>query len=404
MSYSFPALTWTRGTVPQPHLPVTPQDLSAYKVEVRRYDQLDEADQARWTRLGHAARDGNVFAQPWFVNAAIAHCANVPVYLVIVARAGDGEWIGVLPTTRNRRFGRWPIDHWEGWLATNQFLGVPLAIIDTAAVFWAKLLRHLDQTSRGEMLLHLRQIALDDPVVAALVALCQQQRRTIDAVDYIRRDAYCAATALPLPSARYSKASARLKSLRARLERDHGPVTIDLLPHDQSPDAWIATFLAMEHSGWKGTAASAIASAAGTEQMFQSVITHGHAQGVAQLARLSANGKPIAVSSWFVSGAHGAGFKMAYDEGYRHYAPGRLLMWHVAQHVIHSPITQFDTCARPAKSHCETLWPHKREILDCAIAIGTPAKRLMADAVLRARGMRRTITGARLAMQQMTHC
>src|SRR3546814_5767885 len=95
----------------------------------------------------------------WFMDAALRHSASdQPIRLAIVQRGG-GEWIGVLPLAQSPRFGRWPVPHWQSWLATNQFLGVPLVRPDAAHRFWAVLLDCLDARAGREILLQCRQLA-----------------------------------------------------------------------------------------------------------------------------------------------------------------------------------------------------------------------------------------------------
>src|SRR3546814_16928065 len=90
------------------------------------------------------------------------------------------------------------------------------------------------------------------------------------------------------------------------------------------------------------------------------------------------------MSSGFVTGDRGFGFKMAFDEAFRSYAPGQLLMRHVADHVagLHPPI-HFDTCTAAGAGGCRSLWGDSRTIVDCVVAIGSPARRLAFDGVKR---------------------
>src|SRR3546814_15798920 len=83
------------------------------------------------------------------------------------------------------------------------------------------------------------------------------------------------------------------------------------------------------------------------------------------------------MSSGFVTGDRGFGFKMAFDEAFRSYAPGQLLMRHVADHVagLHPPI-HFDTCTAAGAGGCRSLWGDSRTIVDCVVASGSPARRL----------------------------
>src|SRR3546814_13303723 len=78
------------------------------------------------------------------MDAALRHGGDDQlIRLAIVERAG-GEWVGVLPLVQRARFGRWPVPHWQGWLATNQFLGSPLVRPGAEDRFWALLLPFLD--------------------------------------------------------------------------------------------------------------------------------------------------------------------------------------------------------------------------------------------------------------------
>src|SRR3546814_12767726 len=100
----------------------------------------------------------------------------------------------------------------------------------------------------------------------------------------------------------------------------------------------------MERAGWKGRAGSALACHAETEKLFRDVMRAGWERGRLGRATLTAVGRPLAMSSWFVTGDRGFGFKMAFDEAFRSYAPGQLLMRHVADPVagLHPPI-HFDS-------------------------------------------------------------
>src|SRR3546814_8947818 len=73
-------------------------------------------------------------------------------------------------------------------------------------------------------------------------------------------------------------------------------------------------------------------------------------------ATLTAAGRPLAMSSWFVTGDRGFGFKMAFDEAFRSYAPGQLLMRHVADHVAGlRPSIHFDTRSEEHTSELQSL-------------------------------------------------
>ena len=356
-----------------------------HAVRFQRPVDLTAADRARWADLSDRAGAANVFAQHWFMDAALRHGGDDQlIRLAIVERAG-GEWVGVLPLVRRARFGRWPAPHWQGWLATNQFLGSPLVRPGAEDRFWALLLPFLDAHAGREIGLQCRQLAWDDPICAALLAHCEREGRGFRIVDRFDRPARAPGSDAVGGRAGI-KARARLRSLERRLTRDHGPVAVDLHTANGDGDRWVEAFLAMERAGWKGRAGSALACHSATEKLFRDVVRAGWECGRLGRATLTAAGRPLAMSSWFVTGDRGFGFKMAFDEAFRSYAPGQLLMRHVADHVagLRPPI-HFDTCTSAGAGACRSLWGDSRTIVDCVVAIGSPVRRFAFAGLMRAR-------------------
>ena len=390
MSYHHDSSGWV-PTVPFMNIDAPAANAPLYVRDLRLAD-LTPADFDRWEALSTMAGTANVFAQHWFMQAALRHAdPDGQARLFIVAKE-SGPWIGVIPLIEQAQFGHWPLPNWMGWSATNQFIGTPLVIAGWAQQFWLNLLRHLDLHSNGQMLLYLRDLACDDPVVEALQRVCESYGRTTDQVSTHHRDGLSQRDNQPAPATKASaKAQSRLRGLQRKLERDHGAVAINLLPADGDVDAWIDQFLTIERSGWKGNRGSALACCETTENLFRSVVTAGHHSGYGRLATLSAGGTPLAMSSWFVVGDHGFGFKMAYDEQYRPYAPGRQLTEAVADIVKNSGIATFDTCTKSVAQGYGHVWPDKREVMDYVITVGSPARRLLAQAMLGVRSWRKAV-------------
>lgn len=352
-----------------------------FAVQLRRHADLTAADHARWAELSTAAGAANIFAHHWFMDAALRHSASAQDVWLAIVSGTDGVWLGVLPLAREPRFGRWPVANWQTWSATNQFLGSPLVRPDAARAFWHALLDDFDVRAGGETLIHCRQFARDDPVSAALIDVCKGAGRGFRMFGRFDR-------AARLPGGTIApdgKALARLRSLQKRLERDHGPVAVEILPAGSDCEGWIDGFLALEKLGWKGREGSALASAPETENLFREVIAKGWDRELVRLATLTAGGRALAMSSWFVDGDRGFGFKMAFDEASRAYAPGQLLMHHVADRIGEHPAMYFDTCAPAAGGCSRRLWGGSRTVFDCAVAVGPPVRRLLFDVLMRTR-------------------
>lgn len=364
-----------------------PAPANGYAVRLRRHADLTSAEHRCWADLSAEAGAANVFAEHWFMDAALRRSASARDVRLAIVSDGEGAWLGVLPLAPEPRFGRWPTANWQTWSATNQFLGTPLVRPDAAHEFWKALLRHFDRHAGREMLIHCRQFALDDPVCTALIDICRDGGRgfrMLDSFDRPARLPHCET----MPD---GKARARQRSLQRRLEREQGPISIELQAAGADCRGWIDRFLALEKSGWKGQAGSALACDPETEGLFRDVIEEGHDRGRARLATLTAGGRPLAMSSWFVGGNRGFGFKMAYDEAFRAYAPGMLLMRYVADRIGEHRAMLFDTCATVAGGCSQPLWGGSRTIVDCAVAIGPSFRRLLFDALMQARAAYTTI-------------
>lgn len=373
------------------HYVITSDDVSARgaaddcAVQLRKYASLGAGDHRRWAELSDRAGAANVFAQHWFMDAALRHSAPAGDAVLAVVLDHEGAWLGAVPLVPEPSFGRWPVRNWQTWLATNQFLGTPLVSPRDAHRFWRSLLRYLDAHTEQGVLLHCRRFAQDDPVCAALADCCDAEGRAFRVLERFERPARFPGSAIRPASKSEKKALARLRSLRGRLERDHGPVTVTIEEPDACCEHWIDTFLALERKGWKGRTGSALACSPDTEALFREVIRGGQERRVVRLATLAANGRPLAMSSWFEAGDRGLGFKMAFDEAFRSYAPGQLLMRSVADWVGRNPAMHFDTCTPALRGQRNSPWNDDQTIYDCAVAIGPRRYRLLFDGLMRAR-------------------
>lgn len=354
-------------------------------VRILRHVDLTAADRAHWAALSALAGATNIFVQDWFMDAALRHAPDGGEVLLAVVSPVHGPWLGVMPLIAVPRFGRWPVHAWRNWSATNQFLGTPLVIAQSADIFWESLLSFLDQRAGNEIMLHFHGFDADDPVSIALLDRCRQEKRGRHIIRRCDRPAQRAGE--EGDGRGDTKMLGRLRSLARRLEQDHGPISIDMLGADQPCRPWVDAFLALEASGWKGRGGSALASEHATQSLFCDVIAHGHANGSARLATLSVDGRAIAMSCWFESRIWGHGFKMAFDEAYRAYAPGLLLMREIRDSIGRRSDMSFDTCVSRDANHCHRLWRNSRMIIDGAIAIGSPWQKIQFDMLIRARAI-----------------
>ncbi len=97
---------------------------------------------------------------------------------------------------------------------------------------------------------------------------------------------------------------------------------------DEGLDAWITDFLALEQSGWKGRAGSALADAAATATLFRRNSAGAAQAGVLERLALTLDGKPIAMLANFLTPPGAFAYKTAFYEDYARFSPGVLLQRH----------------------------------------------------------------------------
>jgi len=384
-----PAPGGARGIAAVPAEPGSP-----LSVALLRPAGLAAEERARWARLSARAAPGNIFAQDWFMEPALRHCASAASLRLAVVRRDSGEWLGVLPVALEAQVGNCPLPSLQSWHATNQFLGTPLVLPGAQKAFWQALLARLDRRPGVALALVCDTLPLDDPATLALASLCAEQGRAIACVGRFTRPALLSPDTPPRDLRAWRKLDQRLDGLERRLTRELGPVS--MVRHDgpEESEAWCAAFLALERAGWKGRARSALASAASTAALFRETIRHGHRIGATRLVSLRAGDRIVAMSSLLIAEGHGYGFKMAHDEAWRHCAPGRLLMRRVRRAFAAEAAALFDTCA-PAHVPTDALWPDQRTLGTFAVAIGGGTRRAVLAAALAARARWQARAGRR---------
>lgn len=364
------------------------------RLRLLRLDALDGDHAARWDRLGAEAETTSVFAQPWFVRQSLEHFGGGQDTVLGFVEDSTGEWLGVLPLGTVSHLGRVPLPHWKGWDHPNQFIGGPLVRHGAAEIFWRVLLPALDRVAPWRFGLRLTNLPLDDAATRALFSLCRQRGRDM-MVD--RRFARAELVPdqdqggchhLPAPFRR------RIEGLVRKLEREVGPVEFFTVGAAAQSGPWLEHFLEMENAGWKGSASSSLASTAATTAFFAGVTMAAAQRGELEIAVLRAGGQVIAMSTYFLHGGRGFGFKMAYDQTFRRHAPGLLLMHRLTGRLIEGGVTRFDSCSAPDQEPISRLWQDRREFVDCSVAIGGPLRRGVFRALCAGQKLRRRVTGA----------
>lgn len=323
-----------------------------------RLDAVTPALATQWDDLSANAAEPNAFTERWFLTAS-APLADETARLLAVRR--NGLLIGLLPLVRAGRYGRLPLTHVENWLHHHAFLGGPLLRAGHEHAAWTAILAALDADPASTGLLHLTGLVEHGPVHTALLAAAN---RPCDTVHRIERallqseldpDAYYAATVRK----KKRKEIGRLQSRLAEL----GTVTTRSLSDADDLDTWIDTFLALERSGWKGRAGSALACQPETTQFFRNALHGAHAAGKLEMLRLDVDARPIGILVNFLSAPGSFSFKTAFDEDFARYSPGVLIQLANLQILTRDDIAWMDSCAAEKHPMIDSLWGQRRAIV-----------------------------------------
>ena len=346
------------------------------RLVVRDWRELDRPEEiARWDALAQWAAEPNPFFESWYLLPSLR--ALDPAGTVRLACfEADGELAGILPLRRNWTYYGNPVPHLRGWRHSNCFLGVPLIARGLERAFWTSLLDWADSHAGSALLLHLSHLPLAGPAVAALRQACASNGREWAIVERTER-AMLAADASPdayLDAAITAKKRKELRRQHRRLA-ERGVLAFSRREGEEGIGDWIAEFLALERSGWKGAAGSALACSPRTEALFADALRGAARRGRLERLSLTLDGRPIAMLANFVTPPGAFGYKTAYDEALARFSPGVLLQLEKLAMLERHGIEWTDSCAAADHPMIDHLWRERRAIGRINVAIGGPARR-----------------------------
>ena len=357
----------------------------AMAIRAAAWSKMD-APEARlaWDALAARASEPNPFHESWYLLATLR--AFDPHGTVRLLRfEADGKLAGLLPLHMPARYYRWPIPHLAGWVHANCFLGTPLVARGLERAFWRALLDWADRHAARGLFLHLAQMPLTGPVYEALQAVLHEQRR-LAALVHREDRAMLASDLSPEVYFAASLSGKKRKELRRQYARltELGEVNFVRACDDIGLARWIEEFLALEHSGWKGSNGSAIASHQSTARMFKEALFGAAAQGRLERLTLTLDDQPIAMLANFITPPGAFSYKTAFDERYARYSPGVLVQRENLALLSAAGIDWCDSCAAADHPMIDHIWRERRPIGRLSIAIGGGLRRTLFTRLLRA--------------------
>ncbi|MCW2776279.1 MAG: hypothetical protein JWN17_4, partial [Frankiales bacterium] len=294
---------------------------------------------------------------------------------LLLAAADDDGLLLALPVVQARRVAKVPVPALRGWDHDYAFLGAPLVAPGRAEQAWTAALR--DLRTRTPVLV-LPDLPADGPAAAGLDA-------AVGHLGLVSRDVSSHERAVvrrrPRPDYLEGRLrGAHLKNLR-RLRRVLArTVGADVVTVDRSgdPEA-LEAFLALEASGWKGRAGTAMASRPGHADLLRAVLDDDPTR--TSVLCLQAGGRVLAAQVGLRAGRTLSCFKIAYDEAFAACSPGLLLEVDALTAFHDDPdLDVMDSCAVAGHEMAERLFPDRLRLRTVAVGL-TPLGRAAVAAV-----------------------
>jgi CelD/BcsL family acetyltransferase involved in cellulose biosynthesis len=319
---------------------------------------LDALD-AEWRDLAASAVEPNAFYSPSLLVPALnAFAADRPE--TVIVRDGAGRLIGLAPIAPLRGYSRLPVPYIATWMHKHCFFAAPLVRAGAEQDFFRAF---FDFAERRGAFVRLRHLDTDGPLFAAAAAVAAETGRlTAPSARYER-----AMLTAPWKTDDYLALSLRgkhrkdLRRRRARLE-ETGDVRFETFGEGDDLAAWTAEFLALEASGWKGDAGTALAQEEASKRFFEDAARRARLAGDLQFFRFRIGEKTIASAVNFRAGAVSYAFKIAYDESYARYSPGVMIEIEIMRTLEASGIATIDSCAKVEHPMINRLWRERRRI------------------------------------------
>jgi CelD/BcsL family acetyltransferase involved in cellulose biosynthesis len=367
---------------------------------------VDEALVEGWRQLGQRALEPNVFADVDFVLPASRRLdSRRRAAIVVVRRNTEVEF--VLPVTRLRRFRHIPVPALATWIHPYCYLGTPLVSSSCTEEVWEEALRAMRPHAPWAVL---EQLAADGPIAASLATAQSVRSAPFTGLSLPDRPVLRSRPGGDFLNLLSGSRRSKLRRLRPRLEADTGS-EVRVVDHTVPGSALnhvIDDFLAMELRGWKGDDGGALSHDLDHAEFFREVCQGFARSGSLQLRALLAGGTTIAYQCNLVAGDTLFGFKTTFDESFRRWSPGVILLLDtIATFQADDRLALYDSCLGSRSTPFGDLFVDRRGLVDGLASLGgvrgRAATRLtprVATAYRHAKRLRETVPDKARAFQR----
>jgi CelD/BcsL family acetyltransferase involved in cellulose biosynthesis len=364
--------------------------------------RVEVADAARFASIvdawmSLAARTGipNVFMDP-AAALAVAEAWPHPVRILLGwgetgERDTSPRLIGVWMLIEGRPRLAWPYRALVSPTCSLAYLGTPVLDPDHARAVLAAMFARIRETPGLPKLLQAGDMSDNGPLMGALKSALAEGSGAWASVE--RRTRAKLATQLDPKLYWASSMSARGRQSFARKRRQLaklGRLEFSSVDEPDAVRAGLEEFLVLEASGWKAARQSALASDTATARFTRRMVSGLAARRLAAIQSLRLDGQPVAMWIILYSGSGAFTWRTAYDENYRRFSPGVLILEDSTEHLLSNPlVASTDSCNHRDTGYQAERWAERHDVVDLLIDVGPARPLRLALLASRERAFRR---------------
>lgn len=360
-------------------------DASAYTLRAVDWREMAD-DTAEWDAMAENAAEPNPFFESWYLLPAL-RALDIDHRVKILRFEIDGELRGLLPVHHQYRYYGRLLPHLATWMHPNCFLGVPLIARGYGSDFSRALLNWADRGPRAALFLHLADLDHNGSFFHALSNQLAKETRQSSLVQQYER-ALLSSEQEPEDYLAASLPKRKRHELQRQINRLSELGDVRFQWDTVASPEWTEQFLALEMSGWKGKAGSALGCDPGTATLLREALAGAAKRGRLITLSLLLNEQPIAMLANFMTPPGSFGFKTAFDENFSRFSPGVLLEREYLHSLSNRSIKWCDSCASPNHPVMDRLWRERRAIGKLSIAIGGTLRRRVFNGLVRLQSTR----------------
>lgn len=310
----------------------------------------------RISRLAERALEPNPFFLPEFLEPAMQALGRKGLRLAIFSDREDLRFFAPVITMgggvfAGRRFGVW----------THPYapLGSPLIDESVAPMVADCLIEHMHTS--GRMLLSISDLPLRGPAALALIGAAKRRGSSIVAARHMRPILYPSAAEGPAEFDRMVS-QRRRRELDRQLRRlcEGGAVSFMSARTASEIEAAFNMFIALEASGWKGRRGTALQRRRAIQEFARSAVMRLAQNGFAAIDVLRLGDRPVAALIRFEHAGLSIPWKIAFDEEFAAFSPGKQLMCDETRRWLADPtVERVDPVCEEDNPLMASLWPDR---------------------------------------------